>query len=335
MRRNAGFSDHCSAIWTRRSGPLVTAATTRPRMRPVPVGWGWAAVSRRGWPGKGAPATPPGTDGAWPAGNATCALTLANTATTPRVNTSIEILRIRVLSSVEDRRRSSRLPSIGTQRAGVERGRKSFVDVVRPAPGGHAAAERPHRREHHVFTGHEAERAELAPVVGRRKRRLIAGRGQAPLTVGSILIALNLDLDAGHRFAELVGDAHGDDAATRQHEVDTIERLAIRQRDWCSGFVWPPLAILQRHVAGFVGRDREPAGRQIAELEPPLCVGGRHAAILLPGLRRIDTRKTDLRAPEPVRCLGGEDAAAHHGRAGQRGCRSITRWSAGARGARR
>jgi len=40
------------------------------------------------------------------------------------------------------------------------------------------------------------------------------------LTVGGVLESLHLHRDLWHDFAELVGDAAGDDTSARQREID-------------------------------------------------------------------------------------------------------------------
>jgi hypothetical protein len=99
-----------------------------------------------------------------------------------------------------------------------------------------------------VLTWREPINPVLAAVVGLRTA---AGTRQ-PARALDELVAHRHHLRVGHRIAELVDDAPGDDAGADQPQVDLVEHLAVGQRHPLAGTFDPLGAVRGADVVGLV-----------------------------------------------------------------------------------
>ena len=112
------------------------------------------------------------------------------------------------------------------------------------------------------------------------------------------------DVGVGHRLAELVGDAAGEDAAAGECDVNLVHRLRLGQLDRAPRLEGPVLSVLHRHEARLGDAQAEAAGRQILEFVAPLGVGQR-------GLGAdVLAADADLRAAHRTAGVAGDDPAA-------------------------
>ena len=66
-----------------------------------------------------------------------------------------------------------------------------------------------------------------------------------PFSTWQIVIAHCLHGYAGHRLAQLIGDASGNDTPAWQRKVDAIDQLPVVELECTSRLEWPLLAELQ------------------------------------------------------------------------------------------
>src|SRR5207248_4900481 len=133
----------------------------------------------------------------------------------------------------------------------------------------HDVDERLLSRADNVVAGHQSEQAELSEVIAAGGGRRV---GETPLAARRIGIALRLHLRAGDRFAEFVGHAAGDHAASRKREIELRQVLSFRDRNRPSWFERPPLSVLQRDVSRLARAQRVAAGGNVDELVSAVAI---------------------------------------------------------------
>ena len=174
------------------------------------------------------------------------------------------------------------------------------------------------------MAGRQAEHPELADVVGNR------GPARAHQTTGSlnVLLAERRHHRVGHRLAEFIDYAAGDDGAARQAEIDVVHRLVLTELERFTRFIRPGLAVRQVDVRALARGERIAAGREILELVLAVRGGGDRSTVaqLLRG-------HPDQRLAQRLTVICRDDPAADPRGTGRRRCvlprPTLRRWNAG------
>src|SRR5262249_53763496 len=132
-------------------------------------------------------------------------------------------------------------------------------------------------------------------------------------------------------------DASGDNGTARQRKIESLDRLAFEYLNRLARFKRPLLTVLQAHVAALGRVQVVAAGADLRKLVAPATVRGSKAALgeLSAAVNGSGADDPDLRFPEGLPGVGGEDPATQRCSAGQNLLVIARGWLAGNRRASR
>jgi hypothetical protein len=171
----------------------------------------------------------------------------------------------------------------------------SFHQTGDPASAGHDV----------VLARREAVQAKFTAIVGGGEHRVVSARANQLLSIGEEPPLKGAHVDTWRRIAVRIDDAHDDDGAPEEADVDAFHGLTLVELNARRGFRRKALAVCHQEIAGL----------RSAQRVAPLCnIGERVSAVVirprLPRLLQWAARETHVGSGDWLGGGRGDDNAA-------------------------